>query len=154
MCKIKFFQGVAKRVETQNREPRGNNIYLRAGKRALYPPIMASNAPNLGPDLASNFGPYLVSNLGPFLINSKIRCLEGDTSSENDNRCIWSNGRFKNVNLLSLKGNSNGSSRWKWAPDLAIFFLINCTIKGATNDQFYLYLNLCNVLYKNNKNHA
>ena len=119
MSRINFFQGVAKRVETQNREPRGNNIYLRAGKRALYPPIMASNAPNLGPDLASNLGPYLVSNLGPFLINSKIRCLEGDTSSENDNRCIWSNGQFKN--FLSLKGNSNGSSRWKWAPDLAIF---------------------------------
>ena len=100
------FQSVTERVETQNRETRGNNIYLRAGKRALYPPIMASTVSNLGPYL----GPY-----------SEIRCLKGDTSSENDNRCIWSNGRFKNVNLLSLKGNSNGSSRWKWAPDLAIF---------------------------------
>ena len=99
------FQGVSKRVETQNRETRGNNIYLRAGKRSLYPPIMASTD----------------SNLGPYIGNLKFRCLEGDASSENDNRCIWSNGRFKNVNLLSLKGNSNGSSRWKWAPDLAIF---------------------------------
>ena len=100
------FQSVAKRVETQNREPRGNNIYLRAGKRALYPPIMASTVSNLGPYLR----PY-----------SEIRCLKGDASSENNNKCVWSNRRFKNIKFLSLKENSNGSSRWKWAPDLEIF---------------------------------
>ena len=106
------FQGVSKRIETQDRDIRGNNIYLRAGKRAasLYPHNMASPSSNLEATSSmitcSKFGCYQQSPL-------RVREIKYNYP--------WSNGQSKYIRFLSQKGKGNGASRWNWAPDFAIF---------------------------------
>ena len=99
------FQGTSKREETQQRDTRGNNIYLRAGKRAYHPPYSTSAPSNMG------------------LGESRLVCFESDPFRPLSfkNRCVWSSGRFKNYKFLPLKEVNPGSLRWKWAPDLAIY---------------------------------
>ena len=95
---------VSKRQETGKR---GNNIYLRAGKRsALYPPHMAPSASHLA------------------LGDSRIICFDQNPYKPLDfeSRCVFSNGSFKNFRVLpASKKNSNGSFRWQWGPDMAIY---------------------------------